>query len=128
MTSFITGGESPPQSFGVQVKVTLGRNQLQRQVGNYSALYFADGLNMQDSTFELDPLKIWSSNPQETFQRLVIACSGILQFDGVRPDNSTVRLQINRLLVLDTEFRTFTLTNVGESKVRGSLNFVSTRL
>ncbi len=126
--TIITGSAAPPQSFGVQVKVTLGRNQLQRQVGNYSALYFADGLNMQDATFELESLKIWNSNPQETYQRLVVSCSGTLQFKGIRPDNTEVDLQVNRLLVLDTEFRSFQLTNVGTDPVRGSLNFVSTRL
>jgi hypothetical protein len=126
--TYITPGGSPPQSFGLQLKVTVGRNQLQRQVGNYSALYFADNMNVQDAMFELDPLKIWETNPQETFQRLVVSCSGVLQFHGVRPDGSVVDLQVNRLLVLDTEFRTWTLTNIGSETVRGSLHFVSTRI
>lgn len=127
MTSYITGNVSPPQSLGVELKVTVGRNQIQRTVGNYSALYFADQSNIQDAYIELDALQIWSSNPQETYQQLVISCSGPLEFTGVRPNGSSVNLTVNHMLILDTEFRTFKLSNVNTERVRAQLNYVSTR-
>lgn len=123
----ITGSASPPQSLALDLKATVCRNQIQRTVGNYSALYFADQSNIQDAYIELAGLQVWSSNPQETYQQLVISCSGPLQFTGVRPDNTTVSLTANRMLVLDTEFRTFQLSNVNTELVRAQLNFVSTR-
>lgn len=125
--TYVTGNASPPQSLGLELKVGVCRNQVQRTVGNYSALYFADQSNIQDAYIELDALQVWSSNPQETYQQLVISCSGPLEFVGVRPNGSSVNLTVNHLLILDTEFRTFKLSNVNTERVRAQLNFVSTR-
>lgn len=125
--NYVTGSASPPQSLGLELKAVVCRNQIQRTVGNYSALYFADQANIQDAYIELEELQVWTSNPQETYQQLVVSCSGSLEFVGVRPNGSTVKLTANRLLVLDTEFRTFTLSNINTEKVRAQLNFVSTR-
>lgn len=127
MTSFITGSASPPQSMGLELQVTTGRNQIQRQVGNYAALYTADGANIQNADIELQELNIWSSNAQETYQRLVVACSGVLTLQGVKADNTLIEMQINRLLVLDSELKSFTLTNVNTTTVRASLHYVTTR-
>jgi len=126
MVAIVSQGLTPPQSLGLQLQVNVGRNQVQRQVGNYSALYFADGANIQDSYIELQELKIWQSNPQETFQRIVISCSGNLIFEGIQPDNTTVKLPVNRMMVLDTEFRTFKLTNINTETVRANLHYVTT--
>jgi hypothetical protein len=125
--TYITGSASPPQSLGLELKATVCRNQIQRTVGNYSALYFADQSNIQDVYIELDELQVWSSNPQETYQQLVVSCSGPLEFTGVRPNGSSVTLTANKMLVLDTEFRTFKLSNINTERVRAQLNFVSTR-
>ena len=125
--TIIAGSTSPQQSLGLELKTTVCRNQIQRTVGNYSALYFADQSNIQDAYIELDALQVWSSNPQETYQQLVISCSGPLEFVGIRPNGSSVRLTANKLLVLDTEFRTFQLSNINTERVRAQLNFVSTR-
>jgi hypothetical protein len=125
--NFVTGGAAPPQSLNLALQVGVCRNQVQRTVGNYSALYFADQSNIQDAYIELDALQVWSSNPQETYQQLVISCSGPLEFTGVRPNGSSVNLTVNRMLILDTEFRTFQLSNINTERVRAQLNFVSTR-
>lgn len=127
MTSFVTGALTPPQSLGIAIQVTKSRNQIQRQVGSYSALYLSDGCNIQDADVEIDSLGVWASNPQETYKELVIACSSVLTFQGVKADNTTIELQINRLLVLDMEIKTFTLSNVNEVNVRASLHYVTTR-
>lgn len=127
MTSYITGAVSPPQSLGIEVQVTVGRNQIQRQVGNYAALYKADKSNIQSADIEVESLNVWSSNPQETYQELVVSCSGVLTLKGIKADNTPIELQINRLLVLDSELKTFTLSNINEVLVRASIHYVTTR-
>lgn len=127
MTSYISGSLSPGQSLGLELQVTAGRNQIQRQVGNYSALYQATGANIQDVYVEIKSLGIWSSNIQETYQRLVVSCSGVLVLNAVRADNTQIELEINRMLVLDSELKAFSLTNVNTEDVRANLHFVTTR-
>lgn len=125
MTTFVSGSASPAQSMGLELQVTVGRNQIQRQVGNYAALYIADGANVQDAYIEVKSMNVWSSNAQETYQHLVIACTGVLTLNGIKADHTPIELQINRLLVLDSELRSFTLTNVGADAVRANLNYVT---
>lgn len=128
MTEYVRGSTSPPQSLGLHLRVMVGRNQIQQQIGNYSSLYYADGANIQSAYFELEELKVWASNPQETFQRIVISTSGVLVFEGTLPDNTVVKLPVNKMLVLDCEFRVITLTNMNTERVRGNINYVTTRL
>lgn len=123
----VSQGGPPPQSLGISVQVTQGVNQIQRQVGNYSALYFADGANMQSASIEIAELGVWKSNVQETYQRLVISCSGVLTLKGVKANGQSIEFQINRLLIWDSELRTFTLSNVNTELVRATMNFVTTR-
>lgn len=127
MTSFITGDVSPPQSLGLALQVTKSRNQIQRAVGSYSVLYMADQANIQDADIEIQSLNLWQSNVQETYQKLVIVCSGVLTLQGIKPDGSAIELQINRMLVLDSELRTFTLSNLNTVMVRASMHYVTTR-
>lgn len=123
----VTQGGTPPQSLQLQLQVTRGINQIQRVVGNYSALYLADGANMQSANIELTPGNTWTSNPQETYQKLVVSTSGILTFQGVKANGDAIELQVNRMLVIDSEIRSFTLTNSNIDLVRASLNYVSTQ-
>ncbi len=127
VTTVITDKPTNPQTLQVLTQCMMGRNQVQRAVGNYSALYYADGATVQDVYTEIAPNTLWTSNPQETFKTLVVSCSGVLVLDGVTVDLLPLRLTINKLLVLDTELRSFKLTNVGLDDVRAQLNFVSTQ-
>jgi hypothetical protein len=127
MTSYISGNSSPPQSLGLQLQVSVCRSQIPRKVGDYSALFFADGANVQDAYLELTEFDVWNSNPQETYQRLVVSCSGPLLFQGVKADNSAIEIPVDRMLVLDCELKTFKLTNQGTGRVRGNIHFVSNK-
>jgi hypothetical protein len=104
-----------------------GRNQVQRQLGNFNALYSADGASMQEAYFELESAQVWQSNPGEVFQRIVISTSSVVIFEGVLPDLTRVKFPINKLAVLDTEYKAWKITNLNTERVRGNLNFVSNR-
>lgn len=128
MSQLITGSVPTPQSMSVQIQVVAGRSQVQRKVGDYSAIYFADQSSIQDQYFELDSMKVWQSNPQETYQKLIISCSGVLTLNAIKADGSELSMQINRLCVIDSELRTLTLSNVGEDTVRAQMNSVTARI
>lgn len=125
--SLVSNSLSPPQSLGLYLEVRVGRNQVQRKVGDYSALYFATNSNIQDAYVELDSLDVWSSNLQETIQHLVLYCSGVLNFNAVMADDSVINMPVNSMLVIDSAMKSFTLTNVSGALVRANLNFVTSR-
>lgn len=125
MVDFVRGSISPPQSLGLKLTVMSGRNQIQRQLGNFGALYSVTGSNMQEAYFELEADRAWISNPQDTFSQLVISTSGTVMFEGTLPDASVLKFPINKLTVLDTAFTSFSITNEGTERVRGCMNFVS---
>lgn len=123
---YVRGSNSPPQSLGLKLTVMAGRNQIQKQLGNFGALYTVTGSNMQEMYFELtDNFPSWSSNPQEVVKQLVISTSGPVKFRGVLPDGTVVSFPVNKMLVLDNEFTSFSITNEGTEPVRGVLNYVS---
>lgn len=122
-----SGNSAPQQGLVLQLQVKTSRNQQTRAVGNYSALYLADGANIQSTQFELLDYSVWASNPQETIQELVVSCSGPLLFQAVKADNSTIELPVTRMLVLDCELKTFKLINQGQQVVRGNIHYVTPR-
>lgn len=117
----------PPQSLGLQVQVLSGRNQIQRQVGNYSALYDTTNESMQSADIELDAAATWSSNPQERLSRLVFTTSKPVQVSLVKEDDTVLELTVNRMLIVDDRLKTVSITNGNTDVIRASMNFVTYR-
>ncbi len=124
--SIISGPLSPEMSLGITVSVTLGRNQVQRNQGNYMALYLAASSRISEDYVELAAGEILQSNIAELTTKLVVSCSGALKFEAVNSNDETVKLTVNRLLVVDDTLKSFKLTNTGTDVIRLNYNAVST--
>lgn len=123
---YVRGSTSPPQSMGLKLTVMAGRNQIQKQLGNFGALYTVTGSNMQEMYFELqEAFSSWSTNPQDNITQLVISTSGPVVFKGVLMDDTEITLTVRKLMVLDNEFKSFSITKTGTEAVRGVMNYVS---
>lgn len=125
MANNITAALSPDISLSLKLQTSVGRNQVQRNTGLYSAIYLVPNTRVDNVSLELATLKTYQSNATETFTNLVISCSGPLLLDAVDMDDVAIRLIVSRLLALDAPLKSFTLTNQGTDPVRASLNTVS---
>lgn len=121
----ITSAPAPQISLGLNLGVTVGRNQVQRNVGRYNALYLAPDSNIVDSYLELAATKNYVSNVSENTQTLIVSTSGPLNFTGVQMDDTTISFTINRLLVVDSELKSWTLSNTGTDVVRLNINAIN---
>lgn len=123
---YIRGPESPPQSLGLRLTAMVGRNQVQKQLGNFGALYTVTASNVQEMYFELKTeFPSWSSNPSEVVTQLVLSTSGPIKLRATQMDDTEIVLTINKMLVLDTPLKSFTVVNESDVTVRGTLNYVT---
>lgn len=119
--------ESPPSlSMSLKLGVSVGRNQIQRNVGNYSALYVADAKQVSQDILDLPAGQTWSSNPQSRISGLVLSVSGDpVTVTSTKLDDTTVVLVVKRLLVIDEDLKGFSITNSGTTAVRASANYIT---
>ena len=123
--SIISGPLSPEMSMSVNIGVTVGRNQVQRNQGNYSAIYLAPSSRIGQDYVELASLDVLSSNPNEFTHRLVVSTSGPLLFEAVNQNDEALKFTVNKALVIDDVLKSFKLTNEGTAVVRLNYNTVS---
>jgi len=121
--------QSPPQSLGVSVQVTKGRNQLQQRVGTFQALYEATNARISSDYLELAPGQSYISNSNENIAELVIsATGGPLSLAITKTVNTAPQISdftVNRLFVIDDTLTSFVLSNNGTNTVRIDLNYTS---
>lgn len=125
MANNITVAPSPDISLSLKLQTSVGRNQVQRNTGLYSAIYLVPDTRVDNASLELDTLKTFVSNPTEQFKNVVVSCSGPLTFSAVDMNDVVLTLPIKTLLALDAPLKSFTLTNASTDTVRISLNTVS---
>ncbi len=115
----------PALSMGLRLQVMTGYNQVQRNRGNYSALYLTPGSRLAEEYIELPPNTSYYSNPGESTSTLVVATSIPLVFTATSVAGNLLNLDINRMLVLDTPLANFVITNPGTVPARISVNAVN---
>lgn len=127
MANNITQPLSPDVSLNLKLQTSVGRNQVQRNSGLYTANYLVPGTRVGSEALELAATKVYQSNPAENFTNIVVSCSGPLTFAAIDMNDVAITLNIRSLLVLDSPLKAFTITNsaVGADTVRVSLNTVS---
>lgn len=122
----ITQSITPSISMSLKLGVSVGRNQVQRNEGNYSAIYLADQMFVTDTVIELLPNGTKFSNPNEQYKNLVISTTLPLGIVIVKPDDSVCLFTINRLLAYDDEIKTWAITNLsGTDMARVAMNMIS---
>jgi len=119
---------SPAMSLGLKLLVTVGRNQVQRNQGQYAALYLAPGSTISENYIELLAGQTYNSNVSMNTSNLVVSTSAPLAFSGSILNGGTVAFQINNLAVLDDVLTSYSLTNAGLTTARINLNYVTTTL
>ncbi len=117
--------EQVPISLGLQLRVTNGRNQIQRNSGDYAALYLVPGSRIAENYIELAPNEVYSSNPGESSSNLVLSTNTPLVLVADLASGGQVTLQVNKMLVLDTALSGFTITNPGTNRARVQMNAVN---
>lgn len=115
----------PSISMGIKLQVMSGFNQVQRNRGNYSALYLAPGGRVAEDYIELAPDQSYYSNPSESTSNLVVATSSPLTFTATSDSGNTINLSIDRMLVLDTKLSNFVISNPGSVLARISFNAIN---
>lgn len=116
---------APPSiSMSLKLGVSLGRNQIQRNTGNYSAIYLADGQQVTESMMDLEVNETWASGAVN-IACLVLSVTSEVTVTLIKPDASTVVLAVKRLLVLDQNIIGFSILNSGTAEVRASINYVT---
>jgi hypothetical protein len=123
-TNNIIGTPSPPMSLGLQLGVMKGRNQIQRNIGTFSALYEATGSRIAADYVELGPGQIYQSNANEQITRLVVSTSGSLAFVGFK-GTAEIDLTVSQMLVLDDTLTSFSLANNGTVLIRLEVDYVA---
>ena len=127
MANNITQPLSPDVSLNLKLQTSVGRNQVQRNTGLFTANYLVPNTRVGNEALELAATKSYQSNPTETFTNVVLSCSGPLTFVAVDMNDVVITLSIKSLLALDSPIKSFTITNsvAGADTVRLSLNTVS---
>jgi hypothetical protein len=125
MATNITVAPSPDISLSLRLQASVGRNQVQRSAGLYSAIYLVPNTRVDNVSLELATLKTFTSNSAEQFKNIVISCSSPLTFSAIDANDVALTWPISTLLVLDAPLKSFTLTNSGTDTVRVSMNTVS---
>lgn len=121
----LTAPPGPAISLGLRLEVTTGRNQIQRSVGKYAALYLVPDSRISDAYLELAPGEVYTSNPGESTSNLVVSTSSILNFSGGLTIGGNLNFVVNRLMAIDDSLANYSLTNVGSSVARISINAVN---
>lgn len=116
---------APPSiSMSLKLGVSLGRNQIQRNTGNYSALYQADGQQVGDTMMDIAAGDSWSSGPLNV-ACLVLHVTSPVTVTLVTAEGATLTLAVKRMLVLDQNIGNYSITNSGVDDVRASINYVT---
>jgi hypothetical protein len=121
----ITAPITPAISMGLKLNVTNGRNQIQRNVGNYAALYLVPGSRIVENYLELAVGETFNSNAGESTNNLVLSTSGQLTFSGTLVSGAMLEFNINKVLVLDDSLSEYSFTNNTNAVVRVNLNAVN---
>lgn len=116
---------APPSiSMSLKLGVSLGRNQIQRNTGNYSAIYLADGQQVGDTMMDIEVGDSWSSGTLRT-ACLVLSVTSPVTVTATLESGTVVVLEVKRLLVLDQNLTGVTILNSGTADVRAALNYVT---
>ena len=115
----------PKLSLGLRLDVTRGYNQVQRVIGQFSALYMRDETRILDYFVELAPGATFSSKPDEVTSTLIISTTAQLTCTGNFVVSGEFRFVINKMLVLDDDIGQYTVTNTGSNTAKVYVNEVS---
>lgn len=117
--------EYPNASLRVQVAVSQGIKQLQRSLGMGVGLYQSTDAAIKQETTEIGPGSIFRSNANDNIETLVVVTNLPLVLNGKDLSDNFVALEVNRLLVIDSPLKSFTLTNAGDAKARVQMYMIS---
>lgn len=122
----ITQALTPSISMSLKLGVSVGRNQVQRNEGNYSAIYLADHMIVSDAVMEIPPGNAKLSNISEQYKTMVISTNVPLKLEAIKVDGSTFSFTINRLLAFDDEVVSWALINLSQTEIaRVAINMIS---
>lgn len=122
MVSLITPPSYPMYDIGLDLTVTKGVNQIQQTQNRYRVLYPAENNRIAQEYMEIAPGGIYRSSSTETIDTLVVSTSVPVAVTYTTFDDDFVTVTVNRLFVLDSSIKYFSIQNGGSTTARININ------
>lgn len=103
--------ESPfPRSALVfRLNTGVGRNQIQKVTGNFSATYMTDD-QLTDTFFALDAAQVYESASNQSVEVLALFVKDPVTVAITMPDDTVVEMPVKQMLVIDYPIKGFKIT------------------
>lgn len=123
--TIITQPRTPMLNYVVQIKTSLGRNQIQKSSINYTAVYDTPNTRTEEKSIELPAGSVYESNMAEEYTNVAVSTSAPISLAATFQTGVATNLVVNKMFVCDSRLLHFTLLNNGLTVARIQLNTVS---